>query len=360
MKREVNRFSSDCLGEDILHPGMFPSHFRDVQHLEEFMSTPTQSLVHDLAEVPGDIMIPGVAGKMGVTLARVIKRAAPEKRVIGVARFTEPGVKERLESWGIETIVCDLLDRNAVGKLPKLPNVIYMAGLKFDFRGREDFLWAMNTIAPAIVAEAFAGSRIVTLSSIHVYPWTNPARGGVTELTPPMARPGEYANSVVGRERTFEYYSRVNQTPGRIVRFVYSIDMRYGVLQEIANWVLMRKEIPLETSLVNIMWQGDAINQFGRLLRYCETPATPINIGMPEAVSVLEIADLFGKILGAEPKFRGQEGECLSVNCGEAAKLLGNPVVPLDAMVRWVAEWVKSGKPILGKPSKFEVRSGVF
>lgn len=343
-----------------LHPGMFPSHFMGIDHLEEFMSTPTQSLIQDLAEVHGDIMILGVAGKMGVTLARVIKRAAPGKRVIGVSRFSELGVKERLESWGIETIVCDLLDRNAVGKLPKLPNVIYMAGLKFDFRGREDFLWAMNTIAPAIVAEAFASSHIVALSTIHVYPWTNPMKGGVTEMMPPLARPGEYANSVVGRERTFEYYSRINQTPGRIVRFVYSIDMRYGVLQEIGNWVLQGREIPLETGCVNIMWQGDAINQFGRLLKHCETPTTPINIGMPEPVSVREMAGLFGNIFGLEPKFIGKESECLSVNCGEAAKLLGDPVVPLDVMVQWVAEWVKSGKPILGKPSKFEVRTGVF
>jgi len=346
--------------EKTLGPEMFPTHFTDTDHLEEFMSTPTLELIEDLAVVPGDIMILGVAGKMGVTLARVIKRAAPEKRVIGVARFSEPGMKEQLQGWGIETIACDLLNRQAVNELPKLPNIIYMAGLKFDFRGREDFLWAMNTIAPAIVAEAFAGSRIVALSTIHVYPWSNPLHGGVTEQTPPLARPGEYANSVVGRERTFQYYSRLNNTPGRNVRFVYAIDMRYGVLQEIASWVLGGKEIPLETGLVNIMWQGDAINHFARLLRHCEVPATPINIGGPEAVSVRRVANLFGELFGVEPKFKGQESDCLFVNCDAAAELLGNPVVPVNVMVRWVAEWVKSGKPALGKPSKFEVRTGVF
>jgi nucleoside-diphosphate-sugar epimerase len=344
----------------ILHPDMFPTHFTNVEELEDFMSAPTLELIEDLAEVSGDIMILGVAGKMGVTLARVIKRAAPDKRVIGVARFSEAGMKEQLESWGVETIVCDLLDRKAVNELPKLANVIYMAGLKFDFRGREDFLWAMNVIAPAIVAEAFAGSRIVALSTIHVYPWSNPLHGGVTELSPPLARPGEYANSVVGRERIFQYYSRLNSSPGRNVRFVYAIDMRYGVLQEIASWVLAGNEIPLETGMVNIMWQGDAINHFARLLRHCEVPATPINIGGPEAVSVRRVATLFGEIFGIEPKFRGQEAECLFVNCDAAAELLGNPVVPVNAMVRWVAEWVKSGKPALGKPSKFEVRTGVF
>ena len=229
----------------VLHQSMFPTHFKEVDHLEDFMSTPTHELVRDMASLEGDVIILGVAGKMGITLARVIKRAAPNKRVVGVSRFSEEGSEAELRQWGIETIKCDLLDRAAVDKLPKISNVIYMAGLKFDFRGREDFLWAMNTVAPGIVAEAFAGSRIVALSTIHVYPWSNPLQGGVSETTPPLARPGEYANSVVGRERTFQYYSRLHGTPGRLVRFVYAIDMRYGVFQEIASWVLDGKEIPL-------------------------------------------------------------------------------------------------------------------
>jgi len=343
-----------------LEPGMFPASFRDVDHLEEFMSTPTQQLAEDLAAVDGDVTILGVAGKMGGSLARVIKRAAPDKRVLGVSRFSEPGSQAQLEQWGVETLRCDLLDRKSVAELPKLPNVIYMAGLKFDFRGREDFLWAMNTLAPSIVAEEFAGCRIVALSTIHVYPWSDPRRGGVTEETPPLARPGEYANSVVGRERMFQYHSRQRGTPGRLVRFVYAIDMRYGVLQEIAQWVLDGTAIPLETGDVNILWQGDAVNQFARLLRHCETPTSPINIGGPELVSVRRAATLLGQELGVEPRFEGEEANCLFVNCDRAAELLGNPVVPVNTMIRWAAEWVRSGKPTYGKPSKFQVRSGVF
>lgn len=345
---------------ELLHPSMFPDRFRDVTHLEEFMSTPTHELVDDLAHVEGDVIILGVAGKMGVTLARLIKRAAPDKRVVGVARFSEEGLQAQLESVGVETIKCDLLDREAVNRLPKLPNVIYMAGLKFDYRGREDLLWAMNTLAPAIVAEAFAGSRIVALSTIHVYPWSNPLKGGVTEETPPLARPGEYANSVVGRERIFQYFSKHHQTPGALVRFVYAIDMRYGVLQEIADWVLNGVTIPLETGTVNIMWQGDAINQFARLLRHCTIPAGPINIGGPEAVSVRRVATEFGSIFGVQPQFSGEEAESLYVNCDRAADVLGNPTVPINTMIRWVADWVKEGQPTLGKPSKFQVRSGIF
>lgn len=345
---------------EVLHPSMFPKAFCDVDHLEEFLSTPTAEVVEDLANIAGDVILLGVAGKMGVTLARMIKRAATHKRVVGVARFSDHTARDRLDRWGIETIPCDLLDPDAVHALPKLENVIYLAGMKFDYRGCEDLLWAMNTIAPANVARSFAGSRIIALSTIHVYPWSNPIGGGVTEGVFPLARPGEYANSVVGRERTFQYYSGRYDTPGRLVRFVYAVDPRYGVLQEIAQWVLDRKEIPLETGSVNIMWQGDAICQFTRLLRHCDVPATPINVGNPGLESVRYLASEFGRIFEIEPRFRGEEAACLAVNCNRAAALLGNPVVPVATMISWVAEWTASGKPTLGKPSKFQVRDGVF
>lgn len=346
---------------ETLNLNIFPKTFRDVEHLEDFMSIPTQGVIDDLNSLDGDIMILGVGGKIGVTMARMAKKAAPQKRVIGVSRFSENGVEDRLNAWGIETIRCDLLDRDAVNALPKVANVIYMAGLKFDATGREDFLWAMNTIAPQITAEAFRESRIVSFSTIHVYPWSNPLHGGVTEESPPMARPGEYANSVVGRERTFQYFSRKYDTPGRIMRFVYAIDPRYGVMQEIASWVLQGKPVPLETGQVNIMWQGDANAQFLRMLTQCETPASTINVGGPETASVRYLANRFGEALGVEPIFSGTESDnCLFVNCDKANGIFGNPVVPMDVMIRWVADWVKEGQPIHGKPSKFQVRSGQF
>ncbi|MGV8851489.1 MAG: NAD-dependent epimerase/dehydratase family protein [Rhodoglobus sp.] len=338
-----------------------PDHFEDAAHLEEFMSLPTQATIDELATLDGDIIILGVAGKMGVTLARLIKRAAPHKRVIGVARFSNEGSQAHLNSFDVETIVCDLLNPDAVATLPQAANVIYMAGLKFDFRGREGFLWAMNTYVPSLVAQHYRDSRIVALSTIHVYPWSDSRRGGVTEESLPLARPGEYANSVVGRERMFQYFSEINETPGRLVRFVYAIDMRYGVFQEIADWVVNEVPIPLDTGNVNVMWQGDAINHFARLLTRCETPATPINIGGPETVSVRYLAEAFGREFGIEPIFVGTESESsLTVNCDRAAQELGNPIIPVNVMVRWVAHWVRNGGETYGKPSKFQVRTGVF
>ncbi len=338
-----------------------PERFANVDELDEFMSRPTPETVAELAELEGDIIVLGVAGKMGIGLARMLKRAAPHKRIVGVARFSEEGARAKLEEAGVEAIQADLLDRSAVEALPKLPNVIYMAGLKFDYRGREDFLWAMNTLVPSFVGEAFRDSRIVALSTIHVYPWSDPRRGGVIEETPPLARPGEYANSVVGRERTFQYLSRVNGTPGRIVRFVYAIDMRYGVLQEIASWVKSGTPVPLATGNVNIQWQGDAINHFARLLTRVDTPATAINIGGPESVSVRRVAESFGARFGIEPIFEGEESDlALFVNCDRAAAELGNPVVPVERMIDWVADWTSNDGPLYGKPSKFQIRDGVF
>jgi nucleoside-diphosphate-sugar epimerase len=345
---------------ELLHPSMFPERFQSVEHLEDFMSTPSAALVDDLKRLEGDIIVLGVAGKMGVTLARMAKRAAPGKRVVGVARFSDPKEREKLEAAGVETLTCDLLDREAVARLPKLPNVIYMAGRKFGTEGDQEMTWAMNTLVPAIVAEAFKASRIVAFSTIHVYPGVSVLHRGSLDDDPPLARPGEYANSVVGRERMFRHFSKQYGTPGRIIRLSYSIDMRYGVLQEIANWVLREQEIDITTGHVNVIWQGDANSQILRCLLHCETPSAPINITGPEVVSVHDLAWQFGRIFGKTPRLKGSEQDTIVVNGDLAADLLGYPMVPLRRMVHWVADWMAQEKPLLGKPSKFEVHTGKF
>lgn len=338
-----------------------PTGFADVEALEEFLSRPTRATAAVIDRLEGDFIVLGVAGKMGVTLVRLIKRCAPDRRVVGVARFSKPGVRERLEEWGVETIECDLLDPASVAMLPQLPNVIYLAGLKFDFRGREAFLWAMNTLAPANVAEQFRASRIVSLSSIHVYPWSNPLHGGVTEDVHPVAQPGEYANSVVGRERIFQYFSEKYSTPGSIVRFVYAIEPRYGVFQEIASAVRAGRPVELATGSVNVMWQGDAINHFLQLLEHCTVPAQPINVGGPGLVSVRAVAEAFGKRFGVEPTYGGEESlHCLAVNCDKALNLLDTPSIDVTKMVDWIADWMERDQESYGLPSKFEVRTGVF
>ena len=342
-------------------PEGLPDRLRDVEHLEEVMTAPTAKLVTALQQLPGDIIVLGVAGKIGPTLVRLAKRAVPEKRVVGVARFSEKEVREKLLRWGIECIEADLLDRKQVEALPKLPNVVFMAGRKFGSSGHEDLTWAMNALVPALVAEAFAGSRIVAYSTGCVYPYVNVQHGGATETTPTTPPPGAYANSCVAREAMFQYFSRKCATPGRIIRLNYAIDMRYGVLHDVAARVLAGTPINLATGHVNVIWQGDANAMVLRAFGHCSVPTSPLNVSGPETVSIRWLAEAFGKRLGKQPHFVGAEApDAWLVNTTEARRLFGSPRVPLEKLVDWTADWVARGMPSLGKDTHYDVRDGVF
>jgi nucleoside-diphosphate-sugar epimerase len=337
-----------------------PQRFEDSAALEAFLSEPSQALVDDLAELEGDILILGAGGKMGPTLARLARNAAPQKRVLAVARFTEPGLCESLESHGIETISCDLLDRAAVERLPRVANVIFMAGRKFGASQNAALTWAMNVHMPAIVAETFRASRIVCFSSGNIYPLMPLGRGGATESTTPVPL-GEYAQSCLGRERIFEHFSATCGTPGRLFRLNYAIETRYGVLHDIAARVWAGKSVDVTMGHVNVIWQGDANAQALRCLLHCTTPTSPINISGPEVVSVRWIAEEFGRRMGRKVLIAGEEApSALLTNTAEAAGLFGYPGVPLTRMLDWVADWITRDQPSLNKPTKYEVLDGVF
>ena len=334
--------------------------FTNVAELEDFMTKPTRELEADLARADGDILVLGVGGKMGPTLARMAKRAAPGKRVIGVARFSEQGLKQKLEQWGIECIPADLLDRAAVERLPRVKNVVFMAGHKFGAAGDPSFTWAMNVAVPFMAAETFRDSRIVAFSTACVYPFTDVSGSGAPEDTPTLPPPGDYATSCVGREQMFRHASQRHGTPGRLVRLSYAIDMRYGVLYDVAQSVFAGEPVALGMGYANVIWQGDANEQILRLLAHCTSPTSPINVSGPKT-SVRWLAEEFGRRFSKKPSFSGQEAKTAwLIDTAAADRLLGAPRVPIQTMIDWVADWVTRGGPSLGKPTHFETRDGKY
>jgi len=337
-----------------------PKTIPDIAALDDLLCRPSQALIDDLSKVQGDIMVLGVGGKMGPTLAGLAKAALPDRRIIGVARFSEAGVKEWLETRGIETINCDLLDEAAIRRLPQTPNIIFMAGRKFGAEGNLALTWAMNSHVPALVAQAFPNARIVAFSTGCVYPFVPVDGKGSDESMPPNP-PGEYAQSCVGRERMFEYFSHQFKTPGRLFRLNYAIDMRYGVLHDIATKVLQGTPIDVGLGHVNFIWQGDASAQALRCLAHCDTPTSPINVSGREILAVRDLAAQFGKLLGKPPVIAGkEEPTAWLTNTSQAVKLFGLPIVDTAQLIAWTADWVARSMPSLGKPTKYEVRDGRY
>jgi len=336
----------------------------DVTALYNQLLEPSPALLSDIATLDGDIMILGVGGKMGPALAKLARRAlnlvGSERKVIGASRFSEPGLVEELNQLGIETHVVDLLNEDQLDSLPAAKNVLYLAGTKFGTTGKESFTWAMNAYLPGRVAEKYRDSNIVVFSTGNVYPLTPVDAGGATEKLSPEPL-GEYAQSCLGRERVFQYFSTKNNTPVFIYRLNYANDVSYGVLLEIAKAVKERKPIDLRMGYVNVIWQGDANEIAIRALNHCSVPAKMVNVTGPETVSIKWLGVQFGNIFGQEPVFiNTEESTALLSNAGVSNDLFGYPKVLLNQMIELIAEWVNQGGKTINKPTHFQERQGKF
>jgi nucleoside-diphosphate-sugar epimerase len=336
----------------------------DEDDLEELLSRPSVRDVAAMSALSGSVVVLGAGGKMGPSLARRVRRAADSAgtscRVAAVSRFSSPQAVAELERAGIEVLPCDLLDPRAVDALPSFENVLYLAGMKFGASERPSLTWALNTVVPAHVARRFAGSRIVVFSTGNVYALRPPAAGGATEREPP-APVGEYAQSCLGRERVFEHFSHERGTLGLLFRLFYAVDLRYGVLVDVARKVHAGQPIDLGVGHANVIWQGDANSYAIRSLALCESPPRPLNVTGPEIVSIREVATAFGQRLGREPRFTGSEGAlALLGNTDACRRLLGEPEVSLGELCEWVAAWVEGGGRSLGKPTRYERSDGRF
>ena len=337
----------------------WPDAFADESELEEVISRPSPALIESLRGMAGDLIILGVGGKMGPTLARMAKRAAPDKRVIGVARFSDPGLRQTLTSHDVECIEADLLSRDALAALPDAPLVVFMAGRKFGSSGSEWLTWAMNAHVPALVAERYRHSRIVAFSTACVYAFAGVDGAGASESWP-LTPPGEYANSCVARERLFEHFSHLHGTPGCLLRLSYAIDMRYGVLHDLARAIWNHEPVPVSMGHANLIWQGEANERALLALARCDTPTFGLNLSGPK-VSIREAALGLGQRLGREVTFTGEPASTAwLVDSSQADAWWGTPQVSLDRMLDWTAAWIAQGHRSLDKPTHFEVRDGHY
>jgi nucleoside-diphosphate-sugar epimerase len=342
----------------------FPAAPRDDDELEERLSRPTPAVVDALHRVPGDVVVLGAGGKMGPSLTKMVRRALDERGdtrdVIAVSRFSSLDAAADLERANVRIVRADLGSREELAKLPDAANVIYMAGQKFGTRDLPSLTWAVNTIVPAAVAERFATSRIVAFSTGNVYPMSAATTTGSRE-TDALTPLGEYANSCVGRERVLEHVSRTHGTPIAIIRLNYAVDLRYGVIVDIAHRIAAGDPVRVDMGYVNVIWQGDANAQAIRALELAASPPFVVNVTGPERVSVRETALRLGELMGRTPRFEGSEApDALLSDTSLAQSMFGPPTVPASTLIEWVADWVAGGGTRLGKATKFEVRDGRY
>ncbi|WP_276365488.1 NAD-dependent epimerase/dehydratase family protein [Chryseolinea sp. H1M3-3] len=336
----------------------------DINSLYQKLLEPSNDLLSDMARLDGDITILGVGGKMGPDLARLTRHAIDmagiKKEVIGVARFSEPGLQQELEQHGIRTYKADLLRDQQLQELPVTRNVLYLAGMKFGTTGKESLTWAMNSYLPGRVAEKFKDSRIVVFSTGNVYPLMPVQSDGATEQEP-TGPIGEYAQSCLGRERVFQYFSSLNNTPTLIYRLNYANDVTYGVLLDIAKAVYEKRPIDLRMGYVNVIWQGEANEMALRALHHCAVPAKILNITGPDTLSVRRIAEQFAQLFKTKPVFVNEEqNTALLSNASESYRLFGKQKVSLDQMMEVIASWIVMGGKTLNKPTHFQEREGKF
>jgi len=341
-----------------------PTTPNSTEALDDALSVPNEHAIRAMQRLDGDLIVLGVGGKMGPTLARMARRASDEagvtRKVVGVSRFSSSTTRKQLEAWGIETIGCDLLDQAALARLPDAPNIVCMTGLKFGASANPPLTWAMNCYLPALVSQRYCASRIAAFSSGNVYGTVHIDTGGSIE-TDPLDPIGEYAITVLGRERMFDYFSRERNVSTALLRLNYATELRYGVLVDLAQQVLAGEAIDLSMSYANVIWQAEANAMALASLLHTASPARVFNVAGSEMLRVRDVCERLGELMTKRVQFVGEESpQALLNNAAASHETLGKPVVLTDQMIRWTADWLTRGGESLGRPTHFESRNGRF
>ncbi|HUU16092.1 MAG TPA: NAD-dependent epimerase/dehydratase family protein [Sedimentisphaerales bacterium] len=328
--------------------------------LEDILSEPTDATKDIVAGLNGDIVVLGAGGKMGPTLAMMLRKASSGKNIYAVSRFSDKAVRTKIERAGIKTIQADLLDESLYSQLPDVENVFYLAGMKFGSTGNQPLTWVLNSFLPGLVARHYKDSRIVVFSTGNVYPLVDINGGGASEKTAPDPI-GEYAQSCLGRERIIEYFSQLQNTPMTIVRLNYANEPRYGIIVDLTQKILNDVPVDLTMGAVNLIWQRDALQFIIRSISLAKSPPTILNVTGPDTVLVRQLAEKIGQELNKKPKFTSREARTILLsNASFCFSTFGYPQTALDEMVSLIVKWVASGKTVLNKPTKYDIRNGKF
>lgn len=335
-----------------------------VEELENHLSEPTSGVVETMSRLKGDIIVLGAAGKMGPTITRMIKRgsdaAGIDRKVIAVSRFSSPDEAAKLEAAGIDVIKGDIFDENLLNSLPDAPNVLFMVGMKFGSVGAEAMTWGVNTFLPGMVCKKYRSSKIVAFSSGNVYKFVPVTSGGSSESSP-VEPIGEYAMSVLGRERIFEHFSKTLDIPVSIIRLNYAVELRYGVLVDIAQKVWAGEPVDVSNGHVNVIWQTDANAMTLQAFDKAANPPFILNVSGPEFLSVRKVAERYGEMMGKSVTVQGTENtDALLSNGSLGYELFGAPKTNTQQMMEMIAGWVMQGGESIGKPTHFETRDGKF
>jgi len=332
----------------------------DENGLEDILSEPTEATKKIVAGLAGDIVVLGAGGKMGPTLAMMLKKASPGKRIYAVSRFSDKAVRKRIDRAQVETIEADLLDGSQYRKLPNVENVFYLAGMKFGSTGNQPLTWAMNSYLPTLVARHYKDSRIVACSTGNVYPLVDTTGAGATEKTTPEPI-GEYAQSCLARERMFEYFSELYKTPVTLIRLNYANEPRYGIIVDLTSRILNDEPIDLTMGAVNLIWQRDANDYIIRAIVLAKSPPAVLNVTGPDTIPIRSLAEQIGMVLGKKPKFVSREAtSALLSDASFCLNTFGHPQTTLEQMVSMISQWVAAGKKTLNKPTKYDIRDGKF
>jgi nucleoside-diphosphate-sugar epimerase len=335
-----------------------------VVDLDTRMTAPSPGVIEAIQQTPGQFAVLGAGGKMGfhisLMLQRCLRELGRDDPVMTVSRFGDHGVRQRFADAGFQVISADLSSEADVQRLPLVPNVVFLAGVKFGTGENSALLQRMNVLCPQLIAQRFHASRIVALSTGCVYSFTTPESGGSVE-TDLVDPPGAYAVSCLGRENAFRDAARDFGTQSVLIRLNYAIDLRYGVLLDIATRVMAGEPVSVEMGYVNVIWQGDAVAHILQSFPLVASPPDVLNVTGQEVHSVRKIAEEFGTHFQKPVEFSGTEQRTAWLNnAGRSHRLFGEPAISLSTMIAWTAEWLKRGGPTLDKPTHFDVRSGKY